>query len=116
MNRCDYLDPALAWTGVEDSGCGISLSTSSAGSCAARVAGAPRDTSRRARGLTSLRSFARGRGPESATLEAESATKRNAVRGGDSFSTICDPVLGSPRRGDVAAANDANADTFAPEW
>ena len=27
MNRCDYLDPALAWTGVKDSGRGISLST-----------------------------------------------------------------------------------------
>ena len=28
MNRCDYLDPALAWTGVKDSGHGISLSSS----------------------------------------------------------------------------------------
>jgi acyl-CoA reductase-like NAD-dependent aldehyde dehydrogenase len=27
VNRCDYLDPALAWTGVKDSGCGCSLST-----------------------------------------------------------------------------------------
>jgi acyl-CoA reductase-like NAD-dependent aldehyde dehydrogenase len=27
MNRCDYLDPALAWTGVKDSGHGISLSS-----------------------------------------------------------------------------------------
>ncbi len=27
MNRCDYLDPALAWTGVKDSGLGCSLST-----------------------------------------------------------------------------------------
>jgi acyl-CoA reductase-like NAD-dependent aldehyde dehydrogenase len=26
MNRCDYLDPALAWTGVKDSGRGVSLS------------------------------------------------------------------------------------------
>jgi acyl-CoA reductase-like NAD-dependent aldehyde dehydrogenase len=26
-NRCDYLDPALAWTGVKDSGFGCSLST-----------------------------------------------------------------------------------------
>ena len=26
MNRCDYLDPALAWTGVKDSGRGITLS------------------------------------------------------------------------------------------
>lgn len=26
MNRCDYLDPALAWNGVKDSGRGISLS------------------------------------------------------------------------------------------
>ena len=26
MNRCDYLDPALAWTGVKESGRGISLS------------------------------------------------------------------------------------------
>ena len=26
MNRCDYLDPALAWTGVKASGRGISLS------------------------------------------------------------------------------------------
>ena len=27
MNRCDYLDPALAWTGVKDSGRGVALST-----------------------------------------------------------------------------------------
>jgi acyl-CoA reductase-like NAD-dependent aldehyde dehydrogenase len=26
MNRCDYLDPALAWTGVKDTGHGITLS------------------------------------------------------------------------------------------
>ncbi len=26
MNRADYLDPALAWTGVKDSGRGCSLS------------------------------------------------------------------------------------------
>ena len=26
MNRCDYLDPALAWTGVKDTGIGCSLS------------------------------------------------------------------------------------------
>ncbi|KAF7323844.1 Succinate semialdehyde dehydrogenase [Mycena kentingensis (nom. inval.)] len=26
LNRCDYLDPALCWTGVKDSGRGISLS------------------------------------------------------------------------------------------
>ncbi|MDF1654538.1 MAG: aldehyde dehydrogenase family protein [Coxiellaceae bacterium] len=26
MNRCDYLDPALAWTGVKDTGMGVSLS------------------------------------------------------------------------------------------
>ena len=26
MNRCDYLDPALPWTGVRDSGCGSALS------------------------------------------------------------------------------------------
>jgi acyl-CoA reductase-like NAD-dependent aldehyde dehydrogenase len=26
MNRCDYLDPALAWTGVRDSGRGCALS------------------------------------------------------------------------------------------
>ncbi len=26
MNRCDYLDPALAWTGVKETGYGISLS------------------------------------------------------------------------------------------
>jgi len=25
-NRCDYLDPALCWTGVKDSGRGVSLS------------------------------------------------------------------------------------------
>lgn len=25
-NRCDYLDPALAWTGVKNSGRGVSLS------------------------------------------------------------------------------------------
>lgn len=27
MNRCDYLDPALAWTGVKWSGRGVSLSS-----------------------------------------------------------------------------------------
>jgi acyl-CoA reductase-like NAD-dependent aldehyde dehydrogenase len=26
MNRCDYLDPGLAWTGFKDSGKGASLS------------------------------------------------------------------------------------------
>jgi len=26
MNRCDYLDPALAWTGLKDTGRGVSLS------------------------------------------------------------------------------------------
>ncbi len=26
LNRCDYLDPELAWTGVKDSGSGVSLS------------------------------------------------------------------------------------------
>jgi acyl-CoA reductase-like NAD-dependent aldehyde dehydrogenase len=26
MNRCDTLDPALAWTGVKDSGRGVTLS------------------------------------------------------------------------------------------
>jgi acyl-CoA reductase-like NAD-dependent aldehyde dehydrogenase len=26
MNRCDYLDPALPWTGVKDSGRGATLS------------------------------------------------------------------------------------------
>jgi len=26
MNRCDYLDPALAWVGVKDTGLGCSLS------------------------------------------------------------------------------------------
>ena len=26
MNRCDYLDPALAWTGVKDTGHGCALS------------------------------------------------------------------------------------------
>ncbi len=26
MNRCDYLDPALAWTGVKNSGKGCTLS------------------------------------------------------------------------------------------
>jgi acyl-CoA reductase-like NAD-dependent aldehyde dehydrogenase len=26
MNRCDYLDPALTWTGVKDSGRGATLS------------------------------------------------------------------------------------------
>ena len=26
MNRCDYLDPALAWTGVKNSGRGATLS------------------------------------------------------------------------------------------
>jgi acyl-CoA reductase-like NAD-dependent aldehyde dehydrogenase len=27
MNRCDYLDPALAWTGVKHSGRGCTLSS-----------------------------------------------------------------------------------------
>ena len=27
MNRCDYLDPELAWTGVKDSGKGCTLSS-----------------------------------------------------------------------------------------
>ncbi len=27
MNRCDYLDPALVWTGVKDSGRGYALSS-----------------------------------------------------------------------------------------
>lgn len=27
MNRCDYVDPALAWTGVKDTGSGIALSS-----------------------------------------------------------------------------------------
>jgi acyl-CoA reductase-like NAD-dependent aldehyde dehydrogenase len=27
MNRCDYLDPGLAWTGVKDTGRGTTLST-----------------------------------------------------------------------------------------
>jgi acyl-CoA reductase-like NAD-dependent aldehyde dehydrogenase len=27
MNRCDYLDPALAWTGVKHSGRGVTLSS-----------------------------------------------------------------------------------------
>ena len=27
MNRCDYLDPSLAWTGVKESGRGVSLSS-----------------------------------------------------------------------------------------
>ena len=26
MNRCDYVDPALAWTGVKDTGIGFALS------------------------------------------------------------------------------------------
>jgi acyl-CoA reductase-like NAD-dependent aldehyde dehydrogenase len=26
MNRCDYLDPYLAWTGVKETGRGVSLS------------------------------------------------------------------------------------------
>ena len=26
MNRCDYLDPGLAWTGVKDTGRGAALS------------------------------------------------------------------------------------------
>jgi hypothetical protein len=29
MNRCDYLDPALAWVGVKDSGRGCALSEES---------------------------------------------------------------------------------------
>jgi len=27
MNRADYLDPSLAWTGVKDTGKGITLSS-----------------------------------------------------------------------------------------
>ena len=27
MNRCDYLDPALVWTGCKDTGRGAALST-----------------------------------------------------------------------------------------
>jgi len=27
INRCDYLDPALAWTGVKETGMGCSLSS-----------------------------------------------------------------------------------------
>ena len=27
LNRCDYLDPALAWTGVKDTGRGATLGT-----------------------------------------------------------------------------------------
>ena len=27
MNRCDYLDPALVWTGVKDTGKGAALSS-----------------------------------------------------------------------------------------
>ena len=27
LNRCDHLDPGLAWTGVKDSGMGCSLSS-----------------------------------------------------------------------------------------
>jgi hypothetical protein len=27
LNRCDYLDPELAWVGVKDSGRGATLST-----------------------------------------------------------------------------------------
>jgi acyl-CoA reductase-like NAD-dependent aldehyde dehydrogenase len=26
MNRCDYLDPGLAWTGVKNTGAGVTLS------------------------------------------------------------------------------------------
>lgn len=26
MNRCDYIDPALAWVGAKDSGLGFSMS------------------------------------------------------------------------------------------
>ena len=26
MNRCDYLDPGLAWTGVKATGIGVTLS------------------------------------------------------------------------------------------
>jgi hypothetical protein len=26
MNRCDYLDPELAWTGVKNTGRGVTLS------------------------------------------------------------------------------------------
>jgi acyl-CoA reductase-like NAD-dependent aldehyde dehydrogenase len=27
MNRCDYVDPSLVWTGVKDTGSGIALSS-----------------------------------------------------------------------------------------
>lgn len=33
QNRCDYLDPALAWTGVKHSGRGVSLSKYGAFQC-----------------------------------------------------------------------------------
>jgi acyl-CoA reductase-like NAD-dependent aldehyde dehydrogenase len=26
MNRCDHVDPSLAWTGIKDTGCGASMS------------------------------------------------------------------------------------------
>ena len=51
MNRCDYLDPALAWTGVKDLGRGCSLSRPSTSVspgrsrsiCARRPEGQPRN-------------------------------------------------------------------------
>ena len=33
MNRCDYLDPALAWTGVKDSGRGYRSRVSGSSVC-----------------------------------------------------------------------------------
>eukprot|EP00658_Telonema_sp_P-2_P019031 TRINITY_DN17460_c0_g1_i1.p1 TRINITY_DN17460_c0_g1~~TRINITY_DN17460_c0_g1_i1.p1 ORF type:complete len:412 (+),score=107.92 TRINITY_DN17460_c0_g1_i1:83-1318(+) len=33
MNRCDYLDPYLAWTGVKDTGKGVSLSSHTFAQC-----------------------------------------------------------------------------------
>jgi acyl-CoA reductase-like NAD-dependent aldehyde dehydrogenase len=38
LNRCDFLDPGLAWTGVKNSGRGVSLSKFGACLCDAKVA------------------------------------------------------------------------------
>jgi acyl-CoA reductase-like NAD-dependent aldehyde dehydrogenase len=40
LNRCDVLDPALAWTGAKESGRGVSLSKF--GACGARGSGGAR--------------------------------------------------------------------------
>ena len=39
LNRCDYLDPALAWTGVKKSGRGVTLSIFGMSICGSGLSG-----------------------------------------------------------------------------